>query len=102
MKGRLKRLEQVTSDLNSRFETMDRTLSTPVASRGVVDHAKELEQSLTKWQKQAGLRAGGRIVMVSQKPYVMGEDIVVGANGEPSARRPKLPNCCYALGLARN
>lgn len=32
---------------------------------------------------QAGLRAGGRIVMVSQKPYVLGGDIVVGINGEP-------------------
>ena len=32
---------------------------------------------------EAGLRAGGRIVMVSEKPYVLGGDIVVGVNGEP-------------------
>ena len=31
---------------------------------------------------EAGLRAGGRIVMVSQKPYVLGGDIIVGVNGE--------------------
>ena len=31
---------------------------------------------------QAGLRAGGRIVMISQKPYVLGGDIIVGVNGE--------------------
>ena len=30
----------------------------------------------------AGLRAGGRIVMVSEKPYVLGGDIVVAVNGE--------------------
>lgn len=32
---------------------------------------------------EAGLRAGGRIVVVSQKPYVLGGDIIVGVNGEP-------------------
>ena len=32
---------------------------------------------------EAGLQAGSRIVMVSQKPYVLGGDIVVGVNGEP-------------------
>lgn len=32
---------------------------------------------------EAGLQAGQRIVMVSQKPYVLGGDIVVGVNGEP-------------------
>ena len=31
---------------------------------------------------EAGLRAGGRIVMASQKPYVLGGDIIVGVNGE--------------------
>ena len=31
---------------------------------------------------EAGLRAGGRIVMISQKPYVLGGDIIVGVNGE--------------------
>jgi S1-C subfamily serine protease len=31
---------------------------------------------------EAGLRAGGRIVMVGQKPYVLGGDIIVGVNGE--------------------
>lgn len=31
---------------------------------------------------EAGLRAGGRIVMVSQKPYVLGGDIIVGINGQ--------------------
>lgn len=31
---------------------------------------------------QAGLRAGGCIVMISQKPYVLGGDIIVGVNGE--------------------
>lgn len=30
-----------------------------------------------------GLRAGGRIVMVGQKPYVLGGDIIVGIDGEP-------------------
>lgn len=29
-----------------------------------------------------GLRAGGRIVMVGQKPYVLGGDIIVGIDGE--------------------
>ena len=29
-----------------------------------------------------GLRAGGRIVMVGQKPYVLGGDIIVGVDGE--------------------
>lgn len=53
LKGRLKRLEQVTSELNSRFETVDRDLATPVPNaRRVADHAKELEKSLKKWQKQ--------------------------------------------------
>ena len=32
---------------------------------------------------EAGLRAGGRIVVVSQKPYVLGGDIVVSVDGEP-------------------
>jgi len=32
---------------------------------------------------EAGLRAGGRIVVISQKPYVLGGDIIVGINGEP-------------------
>ena len=31
---------------------------------------------------QVGLRAGGRIVMVGQKPYVLGGDIIVGVDGE--------------------
>lgn len=31
---------------------------------------------------EAGLRAGGRIVMVSEKSYVLGGDIIVGVNGE--------------------
>jgi serine protease Do len=31
---------------------------------------------------EAGLRAGGRIVMVGQKAYVLGGDIVVGVDGE--------------------
>jgi S1-C subfamily serine protease len=31
---------------------------------------------------EAGLKAGGRIVMVSQKAYVLGGDIIVGVNGE--------------------
>jgi S1-C subfamily serine protease len=31
---------------------------------------------------EAGLRAGGRIVMVGQKPYVLGGDIIVGVDGE--------------------
>ncbi|MBI3476384.1 MAG: trypsin-like peptidase domain-containing protein [Acidobacteria bacterium] len=31
---------------------------------------------------EAGLRAGGRIVMVGQKPYVLGGDIIVGIDGE--------------------
>lgn len=30
----------------------------------------------------AGLRAGGRMVMVGEKPYVLGGDIVVGVDGE--------------------
>ena len=29
-----------------------------------------------------GLRAGGRVVVLSQKPYVLGGDIIVGVNGE--------------------
>lgn len=32
---------------------------------------------------EAGLQAGRRIVMVSQKPYVLGGDIIVRVNGEP-------------------
>lgn len=31
---------------------------------------------------EAGLRAGGRIVVVSQKPFVLGGDIIVGVNGQ--------------------
>jgi S1-C subfamily serine protease len=31
---------------------------------------------------EAGLRAGSRIVMVGQKPYVLGGDIIVGVDGE--------------------
>ena len=31
---------------------------------------------------EAGLQAGGRIVMVGQKPYTLGGDIIVGVNGE--------------------
>lgn len=31
---------------------------------------------------EAGLRAGGRMVMVGEKPYVLGGDIIVGINGE--------------------
>lgn len=31
---------------------------------------------------EAGLRAGGRIVVVSQKSYVLGGDIIVGVNGQ--------------------
>jgi|SRR5579871_814594 S1-C subfamily serine protease len=32
--------------------------------------------------QQAGLRAGNRFVMVSDKPYALGGDIIVGVNGE--------------------
>lgn len=31
----------------------------------------------------AGLRAGSRMVAISDKPYVLGGDIIVGINGEP-------------------
>ena len=33
----------------------------------------------------AGLRAGGRVVVVSDKPVVLGGDIIVEVNGEPFA-----------------
>lgn len=33
--------------------------------------------------QRAGLRAGTRFVMVSDKPYALGGDIIVGVNGEP-------------------
>jgi S1-C subfamily serine protease len=33
--------------------------------------------------QQAGLRAGSRFVMLSEKPYALGGDIIVGVNGEP-------------------
>ena len=33
--------------------------------------------------QQAGLHAGSRFVMISDKPYVLGGDIIVGVNGEP-------------------
>ena len=33
--------------------------------------------------QQAGLRAGTRFVMVSDRPYALGGDIIVGVNGEP-------------------
>ncbi|HZC24959.1 MAG TPA: trypsin-like peptidase domain-containing protein [Candidatus Binatia bacterium] len=39
---------------------------------------------------EAGLRAGGRMVMVGEKPYVLGGDIVVGVNGEAFAAPSQL------------
>lgn len=53
LKDRLRKMDKTWSELSSRFEVMDRDLAeaTPDAKR-LSDHAKELEKSLKKWQKQ--------------------------------------------------
>ena len=53
LKDRLRKMDKTWSELSARFETMDRDLAegTPDAKR-LSAHAKELEKSLKKWQKQ--------------------------------------------------
>jgi S1-C subfamily serine protease len=48
-----------------------------------VEHGFLVEEVLPHSPAQhAGLHAGTRLVMVSEKPYVLGGDIIVGINGE--------------------
>lgn len=53
LKDRLRKMDKTWSELSARFETMDRDLAeaAPDAKR-LSAHAKELEKSLKKWQKQ--------------------------------------------------
>jgi chromosome segregation ATPase len=53
LKGRLQKMDKTWSELSARFETIDRDLAeaAPDAKR-LSAHAKELEKSLKKWQKQ--------------------------------------------------
>lgn len=49
-----------------------------------LDHGFLVEEVLPGSPAQsAGLRAGSRIVMISDKPFVLGGDIILGVNGEP-------------------
>jgi hypothetical protein len=53
LKDRLRKMDNVWSELASRFETMDRDLTqTAPDAKLFAGHAKELEKSLKKWQKQ--------------------------------------------------
>lgn len=49
-----------------------------------LDHGFLVEEVLPRSPAQnAGLRAGSRVVMISDKPYVLGGDVIVEMNGEP-------------------
>ena len=53
LKGRLRKMDKVWSDVASHFETMDHGLAeTAPDAKRLADHAKQLEKSLKKWQKQ--------------------------------------------------
>jgi hypothetical protein len=53
LKDRLRKMDKVWSELASRFEMMDRDLAqTPPDAKRLADHAKEVEKTLRKWQKQ--------------------------------------------------
>jgi chromosome segregation ATPase len=53
LKDRLRKMDKAWSELASRFEIMDRDLTqTAPDARLLAGHAKELEKSLKKWQKQ--------------------------------------------------
>lgn len=53
LKDRLRRMHKTWSELISRFETMDRDLAeTAPDVKRLASHAKELEKTLKKWQKQ--------------------------------------------------
>ena len=53
LKDRVRQIDKTRSELASRFETMDRDLAEAVPdAKRVSAHAKELEKSLKKWQKQ--------------------------------------------------
>lgn len=53
LNGRLRKMEKTWSQLSSRFETVHRDLAEPAPdAKRVSDHAKGLEKSLTKWEKQ--------------------------------------------------
>jgi hypothetical protein len=52
LKDHLRKLDKAWSELNSRFETMDRDLAqTAPDAKLLAGHAKELEKSLKKWQR---------------------------------------------------
>jgi NAD-dependent oxidoreductase involved in siderophore biosynthesis len=53
LKGRLRKMGKVWSELASRFEGMDRDLAqTPPDTKRLAGHAKEVEKTIRKWQKQ--------------------------------------------------
>jgi hypothetical protein len=53
LKDRLWKMDKVRAELTSRFETLDRDLAqTAPDNKLLAGHAKELEKSLKKWQKQ--------------------------------------------------
>lgn len=55
LKGRLHGMDKTWSELSSRIETVDRDLAeTAPDAKRLSDHAKELEKSLKKWEKQHG------------------------------------------------
>lgn len=55
LKGRLHSMDKTWSELSSRVETMDRDLAeTAPDPKRLSNHAKELEKSLKKWEKQHG------------------------------------------------
>jgi chromosome segregation ATPase len=53
LKDRVRKMDKVWSELAWRFETLDRDLAqTAPDAKLLASHAKELEKSLKKWQKQ--------------------------------------------------
>lgn len=53
LKDRLRKIDKAWSELSSRFKTMDLDLAqTAPNTKVLANHAKEMEKSLKKWQKQ--------------------------------------------------